>query len=129
MVDGEHGGGDEPRQTHEGADRHLNSDQQQVQVVPRAFLSPEINGDYYLKESLHIIYMATLVYEIITLYSPKAILTIIRKRFIHDYFNMPKLSTIYVNYFDVFMREFLVCDVGQGFIGDPLILSKGNPPV
>ena len=44
-------------------------------------------------------------------------------------FNMLKFSTIYVNYFDVFMREFPVCDVGQGLIGDPLILSKRNPPV
>ena len=42
---------------------------------------------------------------------------------------MPKLSTIYVNYVDVFMREFPVCDVGLGLIGDPLILSKGNPAV
>ena len=33
------------------------------------------------------------------------------------------------DYIYVFVREFLICDVAQGLIGDPPILSKGHPPV
>ena len=43
--------------------------------------------------------------------------------------NRLKLSLIEDEYFDVFNREFPICDVAQGLIGDPVILSKGNPPV
>ena len=38
MVDGEHGGGDEPRRADERADGDLDGDEQQVQVVAAAFL-------------------------------------------------------------------------------------------
>ena len=33
------------------------------------------------------------------------------------------------NHFPVLKREFLICDVAQGQIGDTPILSKRNPPV
>ena len=32
-------------------------------------------------------------------------------------------------HFDVFKREFPICDLARGLIGDPHILRKGNPPV
>ena len=51
---------------------------------------------------------------------------------LRKYCNKPKWSKWSIlqdNYFDAFKREFPICDVAQGLIGDPLILSKGNPPV
>ena len=53
----------------------------------------------------------------------------IRKSTIETYFNKAKLSIIQDIYFDVFKREFPICDRAQGLNGDPLILYKGNPHV
>ena len=38
MVDGQHGGGDEPGRADERADSDLDGDEEQVQVVTAAFL-------------------------------------------------------------------------------------------
>ena len=51
------------------------------------------------------------------------------KETMKNYFNGSKLSIVKDNYFDAFKREFSICDVAQGLIGDPFILSNGNPPV
>ena len=47
-----------------------------------------------LKASLHFIYMATLLSEIIIMYLLKAILINLRYTNINNIFNMPKLSII-----------------------------------
>ena len=54
---------------------------------------------------------------------------VVGKEIIVQYFNRTELSIIKYDYSDAFMKEFPICDVAQGQIGDPLILSKGNPPV
>ena len=41
----------------------------------------------------------------------------------------PKWSMISDKHTDVFQREFLICDVAQGLIGDTSFLSKGNPRI
>ena len=82
-----------------------------------------------LKERLHIIVMTTFVFEIITLYSLKARLIVARREIIETYSNRTELSLAKDNYVDAFIREFAICDVSKGLIGDPLILSKGDPPV
>ena len=48
---------------------------------------------------------------------------------IEKYSNRTELSIVKDNYFDAFMREFTICDVAHGLIGDPLIKSKGNTPL
>ena len=75
------------------------------------------------------IFMRTFLFEIITLYSIKARLLVVGTEIIEQHFNRTELSLIKDNYFDDFMREFPMCDVAQGKIGDPLILSQWNPPV
>ena len=83
---------------------------------------------YQKKESLHIICMSPFLFGIITLNSLTTRIMIIRKRTIKKV-NRLKFSIIQDNHFDVVKREFPICDVQQGLIGDLLVLSKSNPPV
>ena len=80
---------------------------------------------------MHIIFMETFLFKIIKLYSLRDRLMVDGKVTLRKYCNKPKWSKWSIlqdNYFYAFKREFPICDVAQGLIGDPLILSKGNPP-
>ena len=63
------------------------------------------------------ILMPILLFEIITLYllytGPKC---------------MPKTTVKILHNFEVFKREFPICDLGRGLIGVSHILRKRNPP-
>lgn len=43
VVDGKHGGGHEPRQTHDGTDENQHSEHEQVQMIPTSFLQQEVH--------------------------------------------------------------------------------------
>ena len=79
---------------------------------------------------MHILLMAILLFEIITSYTLWARRKIMSKRYFTNVFKRPQIEhNTRQLVFGVFRREFPICDVAQGLIGDPLIFSKGNPPL